>query len=278
VSDADRAARNNNPASWLAERARIIAPPLTVGIVLIGLWEGMVAINQVPIFVLPAPSDIAVSMIENFWSLMGSLWATMRVTLMAFVLALIGGVSLAVLFSQSRIIEMALFPYAVVLQVTPVVAIAPLILIWVGLDNVETALLILAWIVAFFPILSNTTLGLRSVDHNLMDLFTLYGASRWQRLIKLQLPAALPFLLSGMKISGGLALIGAVVAEFVAGSGSATGLAWRIVEAGNRLQIPKMFAALILLSMMGIAIFFALSWLEHILLRRWHESAVRRDI
>lgn len=278
MSDADRAARNNNPASWLAERARIIAPPLTVGIVLIGLWEGMVAINQVPIFVLPAPSDIAVSMIENFWSLMGSLWATMRVTLMAFVLALIGGVSLAVLFSQSRIIEMALFPYAVVLQVTPVVAIAPLILIWVGLDNVETALLILAWIVAFFPILSNTTLGLRSVDHNLMDLFTLYGASRWQRLIKLQLPAALPFLLSGMKISGGLALIGAVVAEFVAGSGSATGLAWRIVEAGNRLQIPKMFAALILLSMMGIAIFFALSWLEHILLRRWHESAVRRDI
>ncbi len=179
-------------------------------------------------------------------------------------------------FSQSKLIETALYPYAVVLQVTPVVAIAPLILIWVGFDHIDLALLILAWIVAFFPILSNTTLGLRSADHNLIDLFRLYGASRWQILARLQLPTAMPYLLGAMKVSGGLALIGAVVAEFVAGSGTATGLAWRIVEAGNRLQIAKMFAALALLSALGIVIFFALSWLEWALLHKWHESAVKK--
>ena len=188
-----------------------------------------------------------------------------------------GGVLLAVLFSQSRIIELALFPYAVVLQVTPVVSIAPLVIIWVGFDNVNRALLILAWIVAFFPILSNTTLGLSSTDPNLRNLFRLYGASRWQILTQLQLPTALPYLLAGMKISGGLALIGAVVAEFVAGSGAATGLAWRIVESGNRLNIPRMFAALILLSALGIAIFMALTLVQHLVLRKWHESAVKRE-
>jgi len=171
---------------------------------------------------------------------------------------------------------MALFPYAVVLQVTPIVAIAPLILIWVGYERVEVALLILAWLAAFFPVLSNTTLGLRSADHNLRDLFRLYGASRWQVLSDLQLPSALPYILAGMKISGGLALIGAVVAEFVAGSGTATGLAWRIIEAGNRLDIPRMFAALFLLSILGITIFFTLTAIEQRALRHWHESAVRQ--
>jgi NitT/TauT family transport system permease protein len=161
--------------------------------------------------------------------------------------------------------------------VTPVVAIAPLVLIWVGFDRAQLALLILAWIIAFFPILSNTVLGLRSADHNLRDLFQLYHASRWQTLRHLLLPAALPHILSGMKVSGGLALIGAIVAEFVAGSGTSSGLAWRIIEAGNRLQIPKMFAALVLLSLTGIVIFFALSMLERVLLRRWHESAVIRE-
>jgi len=253
-----------------------IVLPILVGVAVLCLWEALVAIYKVPSFVLPAPSEIVQSLFDNFSSLMAALWATLRITLLAFALAVIGGVSLAVLFSQSRALEWALFPYAIVLQVTPVVAIAPLILIWVGFENVERALLILAWIVAFFPILSNTMLGLKSVDRNLEDLFTLYGASKWQRLRYLQFPSALPYILAGMKISGGLALIGAVVAEFVAGSGNATGLAWRIVEAGNRLQVPKMFAALILLSALGIAIFAILSLIEHFALRRWHESALRR--
>jgi NitT/TauT family transport system permease protein len=259
-------------------RALRIVVPMLVGVAFLVLWEALVRINDVPVFVLPAPSRIWESLMASFPSLMGSLWVTLRVTIAAFLLAVVGGVGLAVVFSQSRHIETALFPYAVALQVTPVVSIAPLILIWVGYDNVEFALLILAWIVAFFPILSNTTLGLRSADHNLRDLFRLYGASRWQVLTELQFPSALPYMLAGIKISGGLALIGTVVAEFVAGSGAATGLAWRIVEAGNRLDIPRMFAALLLLSTLGIGIFFSLTWLEHLLLRRWHDSARRQEL
>ena len=252
------------------------AVPMALGIAVLALWEFFVRHFNVPVFVLPAPSAIWTALVENFASLMASLWTTLRVTLEAFALAVLGGVALAILFSQSRAIENALYPYAVILQVTPVVAITPLILIWVGYDRIDLVLVIIAFIVAFFPILSNTTLGLKSADHNLIDLFRLYGASRWQILLRLQLPTALPHLLGAMKISGGLALIGAVVAEFVAGSGAATGLAWRIVEDGHNLEIAKMFAALALLAALGIAIFSALSLLEWALLHRWHESAIKK--
>ena len=252
--------------------ARILVPLLVGGVFLL-LWEAMVHWRDIPPFVLPAPSDIWAAFAANAGSLLHSAWITLQITMGAFALAVVGGVGLAVLFSQSKLVETALYPYAVVLQVTPVVAIAPLIIIWVGIDRVNLAILILAWIVAFFPILANTTLGLRSADPNLADLFRLYGATRLQTLTGLQFPSALPYMLAGMKISGGLALIGAVIAEFVAGSGNATGLAWRIIEAGNRLEIPKMFAALVLLSVMGIAIFFALALVEHLALRRWHASA-----
>ena len=252
--------------------------PLALGIAVLAAWEILVRAYDVPRFVLPAPSAIFGALVANFPSLMASLWTTLRITLMAFGLAVASGVLLAVLFSQSRTIEMMLYPYAVVLQVTPVVAIAPLIVIWVGFARIDLALLILAWIVAFFPILSTTTLGLRSADHNLVDLFRLYGASNGQILWRLRLPSALPYLLNGMKTSSGLALIGTVVAEYGAGSGTATGLAWRIVEAGNRLQIATMFAALLLLAALGIAIFFALALLEYGILRKWHESAVTREL
>jgi NitT/TauT family transport system permease protein len=254
------------------------ATPIVLGIAVLALWEFVVRHYDVPPYVLPTPSAIAEAFADNFSSLMASLWSTLRVTLEAFALAIAGGVALAILFSQSKTIENALYPYAVVLQVTPVVAIAPLILLWVGFERINLALVIIAFIVAFFPILSNTTLGIRSTDHNLIDLFRLYRASRWQILWKLQLPSALPYLLGAMKISGGLALIGAVVAEFVAGSGTATGLAWRIVEAGNRLEIAKMFAALALLAALGIAIFSALSLVEWAALHRWHESAVKKEV
>jgi NitT/TauT family transport system permease protein len=271
------AAQTGGGTPWTETLWARIGIPVLIGVVFLAGWEAVVRINEIPKFVLPAPSLIWEALIADFWSLMGSLWITLKVTIQAFVLAVIGGVALAVLFSQSRLVEVGLFPYAVILQVTPVVSIAPLIIIWVGFDNVHQALLILAWIVAFFPILSNTTLGLRSADHNLVNLFRLYGASRWQILTQLQLPSALPYLLGGMKISGGLALIGAVVAEFVAGSGSAAGLAWRIIEGGNRLNIPKMFAALLLMSLTGIAIFMALHTLQHVMLRKWHESALKRE-
>ena len=251
--------------------------PLILGLVVLAAWQIAVRAMHVPVYLVPAPTDIWTAFTGDFTSLMASLWATLEVTLIAFALAVAGGVMLAVLFSQSRTIENTFYPYAVVLQVTPVVAIAPLILIWVGYDRVELALVLIAFLVAFFPILSNTTLGLKSVDHNLIDLFRLYGASRRQILMRLQLPSALPHLLGAMKIAGGLALIGAVVAEFVAGSGTATGLAWRIIEAGNRLEIAKMFACLALLAALGIAIFAALSTLEYALLHKWHESALEKQ-
>ena len=246
--------------------------PLFLGSTLLVFWEWVVGFLGVPIFVLPPPSQIAFSLINNFTSLMGALIVTLSITGFAYFWALVGGVSLAILFTRSRFIEMSLAPYVVTLQVTPVVAIAPLILIWVGYENTNQAMIIIAWIVAFFPILTNTLQGIRSVDGSLYQLLQLSGAKWWQVLIYLELPAALPSILTGAKISGGLALIGAVVAEFVAGSGTSTGLAWRIIEAGNRLEIATMFAALTLLSILGIVIYYAHSLVEWILLRRWHES------
>lgn len=251
---------------------RRLLPALT-GILFLCLWEGAVAAWQVPIFVLPPPSAVAGALWNDAPLLLRSTWLTLIVTIQAFLLALTSGVALAVLFNQSRALAAALYPYAVILQVTPIVAIAPLVVIWVGYEQVDLALLILAWIVAFFPVLSNSTAGLAAVDPNLRDLFRLYGAGRWQTLWRLHLPSALPYVMVGAKISGGLALIGAVVAEFVAGSGTATGLAWRVIEAGNRLNMPRLFAALTLLSALGILIFAALSWTQHLLLRRWHPGA-----
>jgi NitT/TauT family transport system permease protein len=254
-----------------------VALPLAVAALFLGAWEGAVTHWQVPPYVLPAPSAIARAFADNFSSLMDALGSTLTVTLEAFAAATILGVVTAIGFSQSRLLERTLYPYAVILQVTPVVAIAPLILIWVGFERINLALVIIATLVAFFPILAGATLGLKSADFNLMDLTRLYGASRAQSLWRIRLPTALPYLLSGMKTAGGLALIGAVVAEFVAGSGTATGLAWRIVESGNRLEIATLFAALALLAFTGVMIFAALSLLEWALLRRWHESALSQS-
>ena len=251
--------------------------PLALGIAALALWEFLVRHYDVPVFLLPRPSAIWPAFTDNFPSLMSSLWATLKVTWIAFAIALAGGLGIAVVFSQSRAAETALYPYAVILQVTPVLAVAPLILIWTGFENVERAAVIIALIVAFFPILSNATQGLRSVDPGLADLFRLYGASRFQVLWRLQLPSALPYIMVGVKTAGGLALIGAVIAEQVAGSGTATGLGWRILESGNRLEIPKMFAALALLSFVGIVNFYALTGLEWLVLHRWHESAVKKQ-
>ncbi len=251
-----------------------IALPLIIGALFLGAWEWAVAHWQVPPYVLPAPSAIARAFADNFSSLMEALVSTLSVTVEAFAAATVLGVAAAIAFTQSRLLERTFYPYAVILQVTPVVAIAPLILIWVGFEHINLALVIIATLVAFFPILAGATLGLKSADFNLMDLTRLYGASRAQTLWRVRLPTALPYLLSGMKTAGGLALIGAVVAEFVAGSGTATGLAWRIVESGNRLEIATLFAALALLALTGVLIFAVLSLLEWVLLRRWHESAI----
>ena len=263
-----------NPAQYM--RLWRIAAPLGVGAVLLALWEIVVRVNSIPPYILPSPVLIAESLWTDGPSLLGSLLVTLRVTLAALAAAAVLGGAIAVLFSLSRILELSLFPYAVILQVTPIVAIAPLIIIWVR--EPFLALLVCAWIVAFFPVVANTTVGLNSADRNLLALFRLYGASRGQVLRYLKLPTALPYFLTGVRISGGLALIGAVVAEFVAGTGGAeTGLAFRILEAGYRLAIPRLFAALFLLSLTGIVIYLVLDFLSRRLLRHWHESAIAEE-
>ena len=257
-------------------RVAEIVAPLILGVLFVVAWEAVVRIRHIPPYILPGPVLVAETLWHDGPSLLGSLLVTLRITAAALLAAVVVGGGLAILFAQSRILEISLFPYAVILQVTPIVAIAPLIIIWV--NNAFAALLICAWLAAFFPIVANTTLGLNSADRNLRDLFRLYGASRWQELVHLRIPAALPYFLGGLRISGGLALIGAVVAEFVAGTGGTeTGLAYRILEAGYRLQIPRLFAALILLSLAGIAIFAALTWLTRRLIGHWHESVLPRE-
>lgn len=254
---------------------RVVMPTLAITIALL-VWEGLVRYYDVPQYLIPAPSVIADTLIKDGPSLMSSMLFTIKLTLLSLFCAIAGGVLLGMIFALSRTVEMSFFPFAVILQVTPVVAIAPLILIYV--HDTFTALLICAWIVAFFPILSNTVIGLRSADHNLRDLFKLYQATPLQRLRYLLAPSALPYFMAALKIAGGLALIGAVVAEFVAGTaGQNTGLASRILESSFRNEIPRMFAALFLVSLLGIVIFLVTSWLSRAVLGRWHESEIRRE-
>jgi NitT/TauT family transport system permease protein len=270
---ADRTKEDAGPPR---ERVLRILLPIAVLTALVLVWYAVVQVYAIPPYVLPGPLLVLSTLVSDWAVLWGSLLVTLGTTLEGFLLAAFGGIALAVLFNQSRLIEYSLYPYAVILQVTPIVAIAPLLLIYLPQ---QAAVLACAWIVAFFPVLANSTLGLNSVDRNLADLFRLYGATRREVLTELKLPSALPYMLAGLKIAGGLSLIGAVVAEIAAGSaGAGSGLAYRIVESGYRLNIPRMFAALLLLSVSGIAIFFALSLVSHLLLRRWHESALASEV
>lgn len=264
------------PKASRGERILQVAVPILMLVLLIALWHIYVTVEEVPHYILPSPLRVAQSLYADWPLLFRALMVTVKITLSALALALVGGVAIAVLMSQSRLIELAIYPYAVILQVTPIVAIAPLIIIYA--PTTYSALLIIAFLVAFFPILSNTTQGLKSTDHNLLNLFELYGASRLQTLLLLKIPNALPYFLAGLKIAGGLALIAAVVAEFVAGSaGADSGLAFRLLESQFRLNIPRLYAALLLLSLTGVVIFFGTSMIAHLLLRKWHESAVRRE-
>jgi NitT/TauT family transport system permease protein len=259
-------------------------PALTLGLGLLA-WEGLVRYFEIPPYLLPAPSLIIATLITDWptrtvggvvvGGLAASLWVTLSITLKALAIAVIGSVALAILFAQSRIVERAFYPFAVAMQVTPIVAIAPLLLIYL---TPGVAVLVCAFLVAFFPLLANTTLGLSSADHNLVDLFQMYRASRMQQFMLLRLPSALPYFLAGLRISGGLALIGAIVAEIAAGSaGQGSGLAYRIVESGFRLNIPRMFAALLLISIAGITIHLMLTAFSHWLLRDWHDSERGRE-
>ena len=281
---ADVAASRKPPnavVSWLLSPE--VAAPAIVGVLVLVLWEVSVRITNTPPYLLPGPLLVLQTLIKEWGTLFPSLLITLKITIVAFISAVVSGLLVAILFTQSKWIERSFFPYAVILQTTPIVAIAPLIILWVrqivpGEGSTFVSLTICAWIVAFFPILSNTTLGLNSADHNLMNLFQLYQASRWQTLLYLRLPSAMPYFLGGLRISGGLALIGAVVAEFVAGTGGTqSGIAYQILISSFNLQIPRMFAALLMTTFLGVAIFVMMTVLSDFLLRHWHESAIKRE-
>ena len=259
-----------------SETAMTIAAPLAVGLVIVVLWEIVCRSAHVPVFLFPKPSDVALKLASDWPSLLAALWMTLRVALQAFISAIVVGVLIAFLFVQSRAIEKSFFPYAVLLQVTPIVAIAPLIIILV--KNTQVALTVCATVVALFPIISNTTVGLRSVDQGHQNLFAINRASRLQNLIYLRIPSALPFFFAGLRVSSGLALIGAVVAEFVAGTGGRnTGLAYEILQSGFQLEIPRMFAALFLITVAGITLFLAMVALSKLALGTWHDSVVENE-
>jgi len=262
----------------IPNRDKILQVVIPIAALLAGIlaWHLLVTINQIPRYILPGPIDVVIALFTDSATLWPAMLVTLRITFIALALALIGGVGLAILMVQSRLLELTLFPFAVVLQVTPIIAIAPLLLIYA--PDTQTALLICAFLVAFFPILSNMAQGLKSVDHNLLNLFELYGASGWKTLIYLKIPASMPYFMAGLRIGGGLALIAAVVAEFAAGSaGQGSGLAFRLIESQYRMNLPRMFVCLIMLCATGISIFGITSLISWLTLHRWHESAVRRE-
>ena len=258
------------------ERVLSIVIPIVMVLLAIAAWQTHIVVNQVPRYIMPAPLDVIRALVTDWGTLYPSLLVTLRITFSALAIALVGGVGLAIILVQSKWIELALFPFAVILQVTPMIAIAPLLLIY--MPDTQSALLTCAFVVAFFPILSNMVAGLKGVDHNLLNLFELYGASRWQTLIHLKLPSSMPYFAAGLRIGGGLSLIASVVAEFAAGSaGKGAGLAFRLLESGYRLNYPRLYAALLLLMLTGVAIFALTSLISWLLLHRWHESAIKRE-
>ena len=267
----DAAARRTRPSRTLR-----VAAPFVVAVVVLAAWQALVTVNDVPPYIVPSPLLVARTLYVDRVLLLHSLAITLGIAVSALGLATVVGVAVALLFAQSRWIEMSLFPYAILLQVTPIVAIAPLIIIWV--HDTRTALVLCALVVAIFPIISNTTLGLRSVDRGLLDFFSLARATRWQTLWRLRVPSALPYFFGGLRMASGLALIGAVVAEFVAGTGGqGAGLAYQILLAGIQLDIPRLFAALALIALAGVAMFAATVGVSRLALSRWHESELRSE-
>jgi len=270
VLPSSQAAKVATPLLARPQVQRVFYPSL-VAVVLLALWQGLVVWFEVPPFLVPSPVNVAQVLVSDAPLLFGALLTTLKITLLAFVTATVLGVLVAFAFVQSRAVETALFPYAVLLQVTPIVAIAPLIIIWVR--DPTTSLVICATLVALFPIIANTTLGLRSINPGLQAYFKMNRASRLQTLVRLRIPSALPYFFGGLRISSGLALIGAVVAEFVAGTGgTGTGLAYQILQSGYQLNIPRMFAALVLITVTGVLLFAAMAVLSKWALGSWHES------
>lgn len=277
VTDAPQTKAAHAHTPWIRRpRVQRVLYPTMVGVVLLILWQALVTGLELPPYLVPSPLLMLKTLVTDFVPLMLSLWITVKITVLSFLAATVAGVLISFLFVQSKAVETALFPYAVLLQVTPIVAVAPLIIIW--FKDPTLSMVICAALVALFPIISNTTLGLRSIDADLQAYFKLNRATRWQTLTRLRIPSALPYFFGGLRISSGLALIGAVVAEFVAGTGgTGAGLAYQILQSGFQLNIPRMFAALLLISLTGVALFVLMAWLTRIALESWHASETSHD-
>ena len=261
----------------MARWVRAAGPPVLVFVALVVLWQVVCRTFNVPRFLLPAPTDVVEAWIENRESLVGGLISTFLSALIGFGSAIVVGMSIALAMSQSKLLERSIFPYAVLLQTIPIVAIAPLIVIWFGAGM--PAVVVIAFLIALFPIITNTTAGLVSTDHNLVAMFELYNASWWQRTVKLKFPAALPYIMTGLRISSGLAVIGAIVGEFIAGIGGLRGgIGYIITQAAAQIKMPYLFAAAFTSSLLGIAIFILVSFVSARFLRHWHESAIRREL
>lgn len=251
-------------------------PPLAVAVLFVTAWYGAIVLLRLPPYLLPPPHRIVLAAMDDWSNLVHASLRTFRAAMAGFVLSGCTGVAAAIIMAQSRVLERSLYPYAILLQTVPIIAVAPIIVVWLGAGT--RAIVAISFIIAVFPVISNTTLGLISTDHNLLNLLELYGTSRWQQLLKLRLPHALPHILGGLKISGGLAVIGAIVGEFVAGIGGLQGgLGYLITVAARQLEMDHLFGAATLSCLMGIAVFFGISGVSHLLLRHWHESAVIRE-
>ncbi len=253
-----------------------IMAPIAVGLILLLVWQAACTYYEVPRYLFPKPSDIVASFLDGWPVLLHGLWSTLQVTLLAFAASVVLGTLIAFLFVQNRLIELSLMPYAVLLQVTPIVAVVPLIIILV--KDTAVALTVCATVIAIFPIISNTTIGLRSIEPGLQAYFKMNKATPMATLWRLRIPSALPFFMAGLRISSGLSLVGAVVAEFVAGTGgTSAGLAYEILQSSFQLDIPRMFAALFLITATGVVLYGVMVWLQQLVLGGWHESAVARE-
>ena len=247
--------------------------PIAVLVVLFGGWELLVRVMAIPPYVLPAPSAGLAALVGDAGILLRALAVTLRITVAGFVTAVVGGIALGVLITRSRLAEAAFSPLAVILQVMPLIAIAPVIVIYAG---PAVTVYLSAFIVAFFPVLAATAAGLKAVEPAHRDLFRLYRARPGQRLGWLEAPTAVPYVLAGVRTAAGLSLVGAVVAEFVAGTGGAgSGLAYRLVEASYRLNVPRLFAAALLICLAGVVIHAAVGRACAALLRRWRPQGER---
>lgn len=248
--------------------------PIFALIIFLSLWQFVPVLLDIKPFILPKPTDVVEAAIED-WHL---LWPAMQVTIfesvIGFLLSAIVGIAISVLLASSRVLEISLYPYAVILQTIPVVAIAPIVVIWFG--SGFNSIVIISFLIGFFPIVSNTLMGLNSVDKNMGYLFKLYNASKWQTMFKLRIPAAMPFIVSGLKISCTLAIIGSITGEYIAGIGGGKGgLGYSITVAAVQLKTPYLFACAITGALFGIVFYLLVSFLSRLILKSWHESAMK---